>query len=263
MQANCEGDFSVVEVPMMAIACLLGDYDSIFCLRKICHKSSVEPKSFCDIHAESNLFDKYPAIMINKILSGVQPGSEIDFFDRNVEWEGSVYDQYEIERELRENGCGLSLKVGIKASNENVDVKSAIIRSCVHDSYGIVSKYDAKTVYLPGLDEQDIDGVEERASFFHRNEEGKVTFTPKEAKHASNFIASFGLEERVKSALQKKRFVLPQKTDEVNSHFCNEFTAKSTFYWCVESFVWTYRNHFAQQSGSGYRMGCGFDRGIG
>lgn len=77
MQANCEGDFSVVEVPMMAIACLLGDYDSIFCLRKICHKSSVEPKSFCDIHAESNLFDKYPAIMINKysLVSSLDPKS--------------------------------------------------------------------------------------------------------------------------------------------------------------------------------------------
>ena len=82
---------------------------------------------------------------------------------------------------------------------------------------------NTKTVYLPGIGKNDdMNTLKGDATFFHRNEEGKVAFTSEEADNASNFIASFGLEERVKSALQKKRFVLPQQADQVDQHFCNE-----------------------------------------
>jgi hypothetical protein len=220
MQADCEGDLSVVDVPMMAIACLLGDYDSVFCLRNICHKESVEPMSFFEIHTESNLFQKYPPSIIKNILADIQPGSEVDFFDRNADWEGTGRDQCDVQNELKVNGYGLGLKVGLKASNE--DIKSAIVSSCVHEPYDMLSE-NTKTVYLPGIGKNDdMNTLKGDATFFHRNEEGKVALTSEEADNASNFIASFGLEERVKSALQKKRFVLPQQADQVDQHFCNE-----------------------------------------
>ena len=248
MQADCESDISVVEVPMMAIACLLGDYDNVFCLRKICRKSSIEPMSFCEIHTQSNFFQNYPPSIIKKLLADIQPGSEVDldidldnqpgsevgldiqpgseadFFDRIVDWgallEGTGRDSYDVQEELKENGFGLSLKVGLKASNE--DIKSAIVSSCLQDDRTMFSE-NTKTVYLPGIGKNDdMNTLKGDTSFFHRNEEGKVAFTSEEADNASNFIASFGLEERVKSALQKKRFVLPQQADQVNQHFCNE-----------------------------------------
>ena len=59
-------------------------------------------------------------------------------------------------------------------------------------------------------------------SLFHRNGKGEDVFSKKEAERASDFIASLDIERRVKAALQKKRFVLPQQTDKVQAHFCNE-----------------------------------------
>jgi hypothetical protein len=176
--------------------------------------------SFCEIHTKSNLFQNYPPSIIKKLLAGIQPGSEVDFFDRNVDWDGTGLDSYDVQEELKENGYGLGLKVGLKASNE--DIKSAIVSSCVHEPYNMLSA-DTKTIYLPGIGKNDdTNTLKGDTSFFHRNKEGKVAFTSEEADNASNFIASSGLEERVKSALQKKRFVLPQQADQVDQHFCNE-----------------------------------------
>lgn len=76
-------------------------------------------------------------------------------------------------------------------------------------------------IYLPGLASQGKE-CDDNVSLFHRNEKGEVVFTDKEAERASDFIASSNIEERVKAALQKKHFVLPQETASADKKFCNE-----------------------------------------
>lgn len=230
-----DGNAGVIEVPMTAVACLLGDYDHVFCIRNVCNKCGVEPTSLHSIHTESNLFQTFPPLVLNKLLSGVQPGDAVDFFPNDyapvnvrMEWEQSgheVGDEDHPRHTLNEYGYGLALMVGLEATD--IDLKSAIVSSCVHEpNYMLIwdasSKGQLKTVYLPGLENANGEDADDGASLFHRNEEGKVTFTSKEAERASNFIASYGLEERVKSTLQKKRFVLPQQADQVHANFCNE-----------------------------------------
>ncbi len=210
LEAMCEADISVVDVPMMPAACLLGDHNNIFCLRKIVSKSSVEPASFSDIHTKCNMFKRIPAPDLESALSAVSPGDEINLLRKcNV--------KRAVERDLKDNGYGLGLRLGLQSSS---DVKSAILDAVLHETYGMVGM-KSKTVYLPGL-LNPTDEVDDNISLFHRNEVGEVVFSEKEAARASDFIASSGIEERVKAALQKKRFVLPQEVEGVDAHFCNE-----------------------------------------
>ena len=90
----------------------------------------------------------------------------------------------------------------------------------ITDAYDLVG--NSKGIYPPGLSKKVGSEDERGASLFYRNEDGTITFTEKEAERASDYIASIGLDERVKASLQKKRFVLPQKTDKVEANFCNE-----------------------------------------
>ena len=57
---------------------------------------------------------------------------------------------------------------------------------------------------------------------FHRYNDGKAVFSWKEAEPVSDYIVSINFEERVKARLQKKRFDLPQVSEEVDAFFCNE-----------------------------------------
>ena len=210
LEADCEGDIGTVEVPMMPAACLLGDHNNIFCLRKIVSRSSVEPASFSDIHTKSNVFKRLPATDLESALSGVSPGDEINLFAKYKV-------DYSVESDLKDNGYGLGLRLGLHSSS---DVKSTVLAAVLHEEYDMVGR-ESKTVYLPGL-LNPANKADDNVSLFHRNENGEVAFTEKEAARASDFIASSGLEERVKAALQKKRFVLPQEVEGVQAHFCNE-----------------------------------------
>ena len=212
VEVRIEVNFSTVEIPMLPAACLLGDHDNVFFLRPLlCSvKSSVEHSSLQDIHDESNVWKLFPEPVLNKILPGAQPGSEVNFLDYRLDWGGA--DKYDITNQLDESGWGFDLKVGLRET----DIKSAVANSCINQPH---TKFP-KTVYLPGLDQEG--KADDGTSLFHYNNQGEVAFTEKEAERASDFVASFGLEERVKSSLQKKRFVLPQNTSEVDADFCNE-----------------------------------------
>ena len=119
----------------------------------------------------------------------------------------------DLQHDMNENGYCLCLKVCLNSD----DVKSGVLRSCLHVPRAMVA---CDIVFLPGLNgEKEVQGS---ASLFHRNGKGEVVFSNEEAERASNFIASFRLEERVKASLQHKRFVFPQKTEQVDTHFCNK-----------------------------------------
>lgn len=209
LEAQIEIDIETVEVPMMPAACLLGDHNNIFCLRKIVSRRSLEPTSFSDFHRKCNVFKRIP--VLEGALSAVSPGDEIDDLFQKFEWNKCFFD-------LRDNGFGLGLRLGVQDSS---DVKSTVLHSALgNDLYSMVGS-KSKTVYLPGI-LNTAKEVDDNVSLFHRNENGEVVFTEKEAARASDFIASSGIEERVKLALQKKRFVLPQEVGGVNAHFCNE-----------------------------------------
>jgi len=225
LETDFDGDIGMKEVPMMVAACLLGDYNSVFLLRKICSRDSIKPNSFHEIHTKSNALQQFPPCIINEILPA--PGGEIEFGKTmdDIDQDFGYEDRTDVWHDLEKNGYGLGLKVGLQASHS--DVTSGIVKSCLHEQDGMIKCCRKgfpclKTVYLPGLDGQGKE-TEDGVSLFHRNEKGDVTFTEKEAERASNFIASFGLEERVKAALQKKRFVLPQKLDNIQAYFCNEY----------------------------------------
>lgn len=214
LEANCEEEISAVEVPMMAAACLLGDHDNIFSLRKIVSMSSKKPKTLSEINSDHNVFKNIPASIIDSKMSNVKAGDEIKLFDfGKVEWK----EKYQVLRDLGSNGYGLGLKVGLGSSG---DIKSAVLNSVLHEVHDMIDK-NFKTIFLPGLEvikEKNNDG----SSLFHRNDKGEVVFSAEEAERASEYIASSNLEERVKAALQKKRFVLPQEMGGVQANFCNE-----------------------------------------
>lgn len=137
-------------------------------------------------------------------------------------------DYSEVHEQLEEIGYGLKLNLGL-GIHSSVDVKSAVLKSVLTDPHDM-TYHGCETVYLPGLDRA-IDKSEESVNenkhdddemFFHRNMEGEVVFNKEEAERASEITASSDLEERVKAALQRKRFVLPQQTDDVYAFFCNE-----------------------------------------
>ena len=214
MEANCEGDCSIVEVPMMAVACLLGDHDNVLFLRNVCTRHSVSAKTFQEIHSESNVFVETPSDVMEAILSGVSSGGEVDLFDRK---HGQTY---EVTSALKKNGYGLGLKVGLRSPR---DIKSEVVDACLNSAYDMLPHGSStKTVYLPGLDTEAKQVEDDGTSLFHRNSKGEVVFTEKEAERASDFIASTGIEDCVKASLQKKRFVLPQQTSRVQANFCNE-----------------------------------------
>lgn len=85
---------------------------------------------------------------------------------------------------------------------------------------------DHKTVDLSCLEKVSLissdnnDPVE--GSLFHRDEKGWTVFSREEAIRASDCIYAMDVEKRVKKALQKTRFELPQETGGVEAHFCNE-----------------------------------------
>ena len=228
LEFMCQGaGAEAVEVPMTAAACLVGDYDNIFCLRTIAQRSSIEPHSLDEIQKTYNFFKKIPSSEAEKI-SGVEPGSKIDLLrgtvgsDKDSKWKVD----YEIDSELQDNGYGLGLRVGLEAVGtydvEEGDTKAVVLNSVLREGYEMLGR-GANTIYLPGIEKnpsKEEQGVS--SSLFHHNEEGMICFTAQEADRASEFIASIGLEERVKASLQKKQFVLPQMTESVDANFCNE-----------------------------------------
>jgi hypothetical protein len=201
LEALCEVDISAVEVPMMPAACLFGDHNNIFCLRKIVSTHHVSPKTLNEIHSNSNVFNSN-----DTKISNTPAGTTI-----KVEEVGGQHD-------YTENGYGLGLKVGLESSAE---IKSTVLQSVLNETYDMIDS-KSKTIYLPGLDEGKEKENDNGTSFFHRNEKGEIAFTAKEADRASDFIASSNLEDRIKAELQKKSFVLPQETNGVQAHFCNE-----------------------------------------
>ena len=220
LQTGGECGVSAVDVPMMTAACLLGDYDNAFHMRGLCRLSSLEASSLEELNSKFCLFKRYPPPVVKQLLEGVSPGAKVDL-EKNVEWEGEKGHRREAEQDMEDNGYGLGLKVGLVAKAG--DIKSAVLDSVLRVEHGMPFGFGVDTVYLPGIgatEESDTD--QEGSTLFHRNDEGKICFTDGEAERASSFIASIGLEEHVKASLQEKRFVLPQKTDKVEAHFCNE-----------------------------------------
>jgi hypothetical protein len=215
LEADCEGDLFTVEVPMMPAACLLGNHNNIFCLRKIVSRRSLEPASFSDFHTKCNVFKRIP--VLESALSAASPGDEInDLFEKRSGWNDKDHSTF--LNDLRDNGYGIGLRIGLQDSS---DVKSVVLDAALGGNVYSMIDTKSKLVYLPGI-LNTAKEVDDNVSLFHHNENGDVVFTDKEAARASDFIASSGIEERVKAALQKKRFVLPQEVEGVNAHFCNE-----------------------------------------
>lgn len=212
LELRWEVDLSTVEVPMMPAACLVGDHNNIFCLRKIPSKCSyVEPMTLKEIHFNSNVSFKCNDTKI----SNAPAGTAIKF----NEWEyGMFICNDDEDRDHREIGYGLGLKVGLGSSAE---IKSTVLQSILNETYDMIDR-EFTTIYLPGLDEGKEKEKDNGASLFHRNEKGEIAFTAKEADRASDFLASSNLEDRIKAELQKKSFVLPQETSDVYANFCNE-----------------------------------------
>jgi hypothetical protein len=72
LEADSEGEISAVDVPMMAAACLLGDHDNIFSLRKIVSTRSIKPKTLSEINSNHNVFNNIPASIIHSKMSNIQ-----------------------------------------------------------------------------------------------------------------------------------------------------------------------------------------------
>ena len=55
----------MTEVLMQVVACLVGDYDNVFCLCKICLLEFMGPRSFFRIHKKSFFFKRIPEPLLN------------------------------------------------------------------------------------------------------------------------------------------------------------------------------------------------------
>jgi hypothetical protein len=90
-------------------------------------------------------------------------GDEIKLFDfdREVEWK----EKYQVLRDLKSNGYGLGLKVGLRSST---NIKSAVLQSVLHEIDNMIDA-KSKTIFLPGLG-GDKEENEVGSSFFHHKE---------------------------------------------------------------------------------------------
>jgi hypothetical protein len=64
-------------------------------------------------------------------------------FDREVEWK----EKYQVLRDLKSNGYGLGLKVGLRSST---NIKSAVLQSVLHEINNMIDA-KSKTIFLPAL----------------------------------------------------------------------------------------------------------------
>lgn len=220
----CDDMEFIVNVPMTAAACVLGDYNNIFSIWKLCQRfhgdEDVSPHPLNRVNLESNYWAKIPDEYKDKYQALTPGTTNFDCFDWNMWYESEMDEVYD---ELKINGFGFGLQIGFQ---KNCDVKATISQSLFKDEDDILSKNlkhpERNVVFLPGLEDHICSSDGNDTSFFHRNKEGMITFSKDQAERTSNYLSSIDFEERVKRQLQQKRFELPQEIGRVNGMFCNE-----------------------------------------
>ena len=221
-----DGFRGVIDVPMTAAASFVGDHNNVlalWCLDQ--YRQPNEPFTLEGAHKCCPFFYCAPEIHSDRILN-LDIGSKVDLFDfaegdpwaehfeMNFRTEDgkSITEKMGSEEFLR-NGIGLGLNV--RVSDE--ELKSGLIKYLFnkHDR-GNITPLDLRA----GLSKADGDTT--NGKYFHLDRDGKACFTPEQAQLASDYIASMGLEEKVKASLQKKKFELPQVSEKVSIVYCND-----------------------------------------
>ena len=215
----CDDMEVIVNVPMTAAACVLGDYNNIFSIWKLCQRffaEDVSPDPLNRVNLEHNYWAKIPDEYKDKYKALTPGTTNFECFGWNMWYDSDMDEVYE---ELKQDGFGFGLQIGFQ---RNCDVKATISQSLFKDEEDILNHPERNVVFLPGLDADNCSSSGSDTTFFHRNTEGFITFSKDEAERTSNYLSSIEFEERVKRQLQKKRFELPQEIGKVDGMFCNE-----------------------------------------
>jgi len=203
---------AISSIQMTPAACLLGDYNNIFSLWKICRKSNFrqdDELTLKQMYDECS-YEYYKQFPMEQHLV---PGMKVTKFEQRTEDCETSIDGGDY------SGLCLGLQWGFDV--EDSEVKDEVMQSTFRESSGIC-RDDKALTYLPGNTTEADTSISGQKSLFHRDAQNKIAFTSQEAELASQYVASMGLDQRVKAALQKKRFDLPQELGLVEGSFCNE-----------------------------------------
>ena len=181
-------------VPMMPVALVIGDYHNVFCLNRINTRSNgVTPMSLRKMHKKNSFWDYIPEWGAKKLLESSGGDGTVNLKD-GFKFDVNEADEYCYDR-ISEcpNHLGYSLKLAFGSQDFQADLMKFIF----DDPY--TEKTEGMFRVLPG-NGGSINTTTTAGSFFHRDERGMSAFTRKEAKKTSAFIASFGLEDRIKES---------------------------------------------------------------
>ena len=213
-----EIDVSIVEVPMICTACVVGDYNNLFTYTSIATSSEIPRTSLMDMNRNSNAWSSiYEDTEELKLPKPGAPATDMFETDTLDNW-------YEICEESNSMSCALQVGFGHQPQN----LKQKITNMVFENKIGKFSDlYDGNSLFHnPGWvvegDGNGEDAEDDGESLFHRDENGLVVFSRQEAKRASDYLAELELYDRVKASLQQTKFDLPQKMSHIDYHFCNE-----------------------------------------
>jgi len=170
---------------MTPVALVLGDYNHVYGVQKF---ENIQAKTLKDFH-EKHLYD----VATDGLFSASNDDEEEEYVDDYNDYDERGYDFLSEAR-----GLGLMVAMG------EGDTGQTLIQYASHCNLGddgewfSVRHEFSHMSYFLGEKTEDESSTETTKKLFHRDENGKATFTKKEAAAASRFIAEMNLDGRVK-----------------------------------------------------------------
>ena len=215
-----------VNIPVTPAGLVVGDYNHIYGIQNIGGQKNVGACTLEDYHTKHNYFSD-----ANTPGWDEEKGTLFRHYDD--EGEEVDYDYYERDYDklytFRSKPRGLGLKLALGDKDVRGAFSEYVLANPHSEHYCGGAEPDSFEPLVKFLEastpkKKAATSPPTATGLFHRDDAGKVTFTSEEAEAASQYIASMNLDERVKAAVQKKRFVLPQEMEEKDDYYCNEST---------------------------------------
>lgn len=184
---------NVKNIGVTPVALVVGEYNHIFAIQKCGLTSGVDEHTLQEHYAKCNYFAN---------------GGTYDIFaGGDDEWNDDDWQQQ--EDDFMNGGCHcLALKVSIGEESARDKLTRYIFESEMSRSVGPSDFHLLPEILAEMGSDSDEKSAKEDAmgdkeatatNLFHRDDSGKVVFTPEEADSASKYIASMDLDERVKA----------------------------------------------------------------
>lgn len=214
-----------IKVQMTPAATFIGEHNnvmSLWCLDQGQYGGREEPFSIEEAHNCTPYFDCLIDQDMSKSILDLPFGSEAYLFEYDGDYPDEAFEvnfggeseTFKLDIEQFISG-GFGLGLNLKVNSE--ELQSSLLKY-------LFNKHDRADVtpleLQAGLSNDKSGAASDK--YFHLDSEGKVRFTRSQAAESSAFIASLGLEEKIKARLQEKQFELPQVSEKVSMVYCND-----------------------------------------